>query len=126
MSLFHAVVWMDHNEAHVLQFDAEHVEAQKVKARTHHRRGTDRPTDASGFFSDISQTLNGVHEVLLCGPAQTKQQLAEWAPSHAPALARAIVGTETVDHPTDAQLVAFARKYFLKHDRMSGTPVPSV
>jgi len=27
----------------------------------------------------------------------------------------------TVDHPADGQLVALARKYLLKHDRLTGT-----
>jgi hypothetical protein len=31
---------------------------------------------------------------------------------------RAIIGVETVDHPTDAQLVAYARQYFKGADRM--------
>lgn len=126
MSLFHAVVWMDHNEAHVLQFDAEHVEAQRVKARTHHRRGSDRPSDATAFHADVAQALAGVHEVLLCGPAHSKNQFADWAKVHAVAVSKAIVGIENTDHPSDGQLVAHARKYFLRHDRMSGTPVPSV
>jgi hypothetical protein len=26
------------------------------------------------------------------------------------------------DHPTDAQVVAMARKYFAKYDRMAGDP----
>jgi hypothetical protein len=29
-----------------------------------------------------------------------------------------IVGVETVDHPSDAQLVAYATKYFKATDRM--------
>jgi hypothetical protein len=29
-----------------------------------------------------------------------------------------IVGVETVDHPSDAALVAYARKYFTSADRM--------
>jgi hypothetical protein len=29
-----------------------------------------------------------------------------------------VIGVETVDHPSDAQLVAFARKYFVAKDRM--------
>ena len=29
-----------------------------------------------------------------------------------------IVGVEALDHPTDGQLVAYARKYFLAKDRM--------
>jgi hypothetical protein len=36
MTMFHAVVWIDHQTAQVLQFDAEHVQAQKVKAHSHH------------------------------------------------------------------------------------------
>jgi hypothetical protein len=29
-----------------------------------------------------------------------------------------LIGVETVDHPSDAQLVAYARKYFTAMDRM--------
>jgi hypothetical protein len=29
-----------------------------------------------------------------------------------------IVGVETVDHPTDRQIIAYASKYFAKSDRM--------
>jgi hypothetical protein len=29
-----------------------------------------------------------------------------------------------VDHPSDKQLVALARQFFLKHDRMAGVPTP--
>ena len=36
--LFHAVVWIDHHHAQVLQFDAEHVQAQKVKSHSHPTR----------------------------------------------------------------------------------------
>lgn len=38
--------------------------------------------------------------------------------SHEPALVRKVVGVETVDHPSDGQLVAYARKYFLAKDQM--------
>ena len=30
------------------------------------------------------------------------------------------MGVESVDHPTDGQLVAYARKYFVAKDRMLG------
>jgi hypothetical protein len=40
-------------------------------------------------------------------------------------VARHIVGYEVVDHPSQNQLVALARKYFLKYDRMAGTPTPT-
>jgi hypothetical protein len=31
---------------------------------------------------------------------------------------KSIVGVETVDHPSDGQLVAYARRYFKAEDRM--------
>ena len=42
-----------------------------------------------------------------------------------PTLLPQIKGYETVDHPSDAQLVALARKYFVKFDRMAGLPTPT-
>lgn len=33
-------------------------------------------------------------------------------------MADKVVGVETVDHPSDAQLVAYARKYFVAKNRM--------
>ena len=36
MSTFHAIVWIDHKEAHVLMFDREHVQAQRIHSRSHH------------------------------------------------------------------------------------------
>jgi hypothetical protein len=37
---------------------------------------------------------------------------------HDPKRMAVIVGVETVDHPSDAALVAYARKYFKAADRM--------
>jgi hypothetical protein len=37
---------------------------------------------------------------------------------HDPRIAKAIVETETVDHPSDPELVALARRYFRAADRM--------
>ena len=34
MSTNHAIVWIDRAEAHVIMFDREHVEAQRIKSRT--------------------------------------------------------------------------------------------
>jgi hypothetical protein len=37
---------------------------------------------------------------------------------HDRALEPRVVGVETVDHPTDRQLVAYAKKYFARSDRI--------
>src|SRR6266446_476004 len=54
----------------------------------------------------------------LRGPANAKTELVKHISQHDPRLMRIIVGVETVDHPSDAQLVAHARHYFKAEDRM--------
>jgi hypothetical protein len=44
--------------------------------------------------------------------------LVEYIHIHDPRLTKVIAGVETVDHPSDAQLVAYARKYLMATDRM--------
>lgn len=126
MSLFHAVVWLDHTQAQVLQFDAEHVQGQKIKTHTHyttHHGSTVRTQHE--FFGEVCDALAGITEVLVTGPRQGMADFRHYAEKHRTATAKHIVGYETVDHPSDKQLVALARKYFLKHDRMSGSPTPT-
>ena len=53
MSTFHAVVWMDHQEAHVLMFDREHVESQRVKSRSHHKH-QGKQNDTAQLYADIA------------------------------------------------------------------------
>jgi len=45
--------------------------------------------------------------------------LVEFIRLHDSKLAKVIAGVETVDHPTDAQLVAYARKYLKAADRLA-------
>jgi stalled ribosome rescue protein Dom34 len=125
MSLFHAVVWMDQQEAHVVQFDAEAMQAQRIKSRSHHLR--EHKEDARAlhqYFEQVAAALTDVHEVLLVGPGLAHDEFKAWADKHHPAVAKALVGSEKADHPTDPQLVALARRFFLKFDRMAGTPTP--
>ena len=126
MSTYHAVVWIDHQSAQVLQFDEAHVEAQRVKAHSHHSRqhGNDEHL-ARQFYAQVAQALHGVHEVLLAGPGAARNELRKYCDEQAPAVGRAIVDSVATDHPSEAQLVALARKYFLRHDRMAGTPTPT-
>ena len=121
MSTFHAVVWMDHSEAHVVMFDREHVEAQRIKSRSHHKH-QGKSQDNAAFFADIAQALAGTHEVLLTGPGLARTQFLDWAQDHAKAAAKAVVDSVSSDHPTDAQLVALARQYFKKFDSMAADP----
>lgn len=121
MSTFHAVVWMDHSEAHVVMFDREHVQAQRIKSRSHHKHHGKAEDDAV-FFSAIAAALAGSHEVLLTGPGLARNQFRDWSEKHQPAVAKVIVDSVPTDHPTDPQLVALARQYFKKFDNMAADP----
>ena len=74
MSTFHAVVWMDHSEAHVVMFDREHMEAQRIRSRSHHKH-QGKTADNGSFFGDIARALSGTHEVLLAGPQTVEEAI---------------------------------------------------
>lgn len=121
MSTYHAVVWLDHHEAHVLMFDREHVESQRIKSRSHHKH-QGRSHDNAAFYAEIAQALVGVHEVLLTGPGQARQELRDWCAGHRREVASCIVDCIASDHPSDGQLVALARQYFRRYDAMAADP----
>lgn len=126
MSLFHAVVWTDHQSAQVLQFDEAHVLAQKVRTHTHHtaQHGSTVRSQHE-FFAELCDALAGISEVLVTGSHTATADFRHYLEKHRPQLVGQVVGYEVVDHPSDNQLVALARKFFLKYDRMAGTPTPS-
>jgi len=125
MSLTHAVVWTDHHAARMLQFDAEHMEAERVRASSHYTRQHHSGVRTEHeFFGEVCDATQGVDEVLVAGSRTAVADLRRYAEKHRPHVAARIVGYEVVDHPTDPQLVALARKYFLKHDRMKGITNP--
>jgi stalled ribosome rescue protein Dom34 len=123
---YHAVVWIDHHEAHVQSFthdEAEHafIVAHGKHRQVHHRKGSiggaKAPEDQE-FFARVAHALDGEHEVLVVGPAQAKHEFVKYLQHHLPALAKRVIGVETVDHPTDGQLLKHARRFFRAADRM--------
>ncbi len=126
MTTLHAVVFIDHTQAQVLQFDAEHVQAEKVKTHTHQTRQHGSAVRGEHeYFGQVCDALEDIPEVLVTGPKTGLADFKHYADKHRPETAGRIVGYETVDHPSENQLVALARKYFLKYDRMAGTPTPT-
>jgi len=121
MSTFHAVVWLDHTEAHVVMFDKEHVETQRIKSRSHHKH-QGKAGENHAFFADIAKALAGSREVLLTGPGLARNQFRDWCNTHDNTVADAIVDSVASDHPTDGQLAALARQYFKKFDNMAADP----
>jgi stalled ribosome rescue protein Dom34 len=126
MSHYHAVVWIDHKEAHVMHISPEDVEKSivhpsKPHQHLHHHAGTlgpGRAPEDQAYYHRVVEALAGAQEILVVGPAQAKLALIKHMHAHDPAVAAQVVGVETVDHPTDGQVVAYARKYFRAKDQM--------
>jgi stalled ribosome rescue protein Dom34 len=115
----HAAVWLDHQEARIFHVDREGSDRAAIRAGHHHvRRHTDRtaerahPHALDAFFHDVASALRDAGEVLVVGPSVAKLQFVRYLRDHAPILEKKVVGIETVDHPTDAQLIDHAKHYF--------------
>jgi stalled ribosome rescue protein Dom34 len=126
MSHYHAVVWLDHNEARVMHISPDDVEKSVVNPAAPHRNlhrkrgsvsGSRQPEDQH-FYHEVAEALAGATEILIVGPGHAKLELIKHIHSHDHELVDKVVGVESVDHPSDAQLVSFARKYFVAKDRM--------
>ncbi len=123
MNAHHAVVWIDHSEAKVFKFVGEQVEHIDVHAKPHahvHNRkaASGRHEEDEKYYSAVLDSLGDAAEFLVVGPSTAKLQLVKHLHARHPDMATKLIGLETVDHPTDGQLVAYAKKYFVKADRM--------
>jgi stalled ribosome rescue protein Dom34 len=126
----HVAVWLDHNEARVFHvtkgsFDETTIASPTAHTQLHRRSGPGaesghRETGDQRYYHEVAQALAEAEEILIVGPSTAKLELIRYLHQHARALEPKIVGVETVDHPTDRQLVAYVRQYFEAADRMRG------
>ncbi len=80
--------------------------------------GSGKSAEDKQYYQAIANALQGAEEILVVGPAQAKLQLIKHLHIHDSQIGNKVVGVESIDHPTDAQLVAYARKYFVAKDQM--------
>jgi len=122
MSSLRAALHIDHHEAQVFQLDAEHAPVQRIKAHVHPTRqhGSAVRTEHE-FFGEVCDALTGLTHVLVLGSHTAQADFRHYITKHRAALLEQIVGWTTIDHPTEAQLAAMAREYFIEHDGMART-----
>jgi stalled ribosome rescue protein Dom34 len=128
MATRHAAVWIDHNEARIFHLTPESFEEEKIESphahtKLHRKTGTTTNGHAAedqNYYHDVAQNLSGADEVLIVGPANAKYELMKHIELHDHELESKVVGVESMDHPTEPQIAAFARKYFKRVDRMQG------
>jgi stalled ribosome rescue protein Dom34 len=128
MSHIHAIVWLDHREAKVVDFSMDDKHVVNVHHKGGHRQvhhkagamGSGHSNDDGHFFDAIVTALDDAKEVLVTGPGNAKVGFREHVAKKHAAFAKRIVGVETLDHPSEGELLAYARKYFKRVDNMLG------
>ena len=126
MANYHSIVWIDHHKAVVWNFTEDAQTKSVVKAHDQHEHthirksphGGHKTADDIEFFDDVATVLAGVREILVIGPAQAKEEFVAFLHRKHPQIGSLVVAVESADHPTDSELLAYARKHFKVLDRM--------
>lgn len=124
--LSHAVVWIDHQEAHVIQFNAEQHESATITTKSKHGRlhqkagvvGSGHQGSDQQYLHEVVDAVSNSNEILIVGPGSAKLELVKHIHQHDANIASKVVGVETVDHPSDGQFLAYAKKYFVRVDNL--------
>lgn len=131
MPLDHAVIWIDHREAHVIQFNESTSESEIIHTRSkhthlHHKAGavgSGHVVPEQSYLHEVIEAVASASEILIVGPSSAKLELFRHAQEHDPSIAKKILGIETIDHPSSRQLLAYAREYFKPIDKMAAKSV---
>ena len=114
MNIF--IVWLDRENARIFHINQEKMQRNSLKSHrnTHHKhsRGELQKQEEHTFHRELVGKLQEASHILLLGPGLSKHHFLNYVIEHHPALSKKIVGCETVDHPTDAQIAEHARKFF--------------
>lgn len=117
MSFKHAVVWLDQTEAHVIHFTRDAAESDVIKTTSQHQKagvvGNNRADESTVFMDEVATAIDRSEEILIVGPGLEKMTFIKHLHKNHAGIADKVVSVETVDHPNDSQLLAYARKYFV-------------
>jgi stalled ribosome rescue protein Dom34 len=117
---FHAVVWIDHSQARVFHLgltgsDEVTLHPHLPTRHLHHKAnaiGSGHTAPDKAFYADVTKALADAGEILIIGPASAKTELASHIRALAPDLAKRIAAVEAADHPSDNEIVAYAKRHF--------------
>lgn len=131
---FHAAVWLDHLEARIFYIGLSGVDRfvlhpDRPAKHIHHKAnllGSGHAATDKQFMKSIGETLNDAKEILILGPSVAKTELAKYLREYQPQIGKRIVAILAIDHPTDHEIVAYAKKYFKIGDHYSTAAVSGI
>lgn len=117
---FHAVVWIDHSQAKIFHVglggaDEVTLHPHLPTRHLHHKAGSIGSGHAGAdktFYAEVAKAVSDAGEILIMGPASAKTEFANHLRDHAPDLAKRIAAVEAADHPSDGEIVAYAKRHF--------------
>lgn len=116
---FHAIVWIDHEQAKVFHLGLSgsnqltlhpHLPTRQI----HHTAGSigsGHLHEDKRLMKDVATALGDAGEILIIGPASAKTELAKYLREET-GIGDKIVGVETADHLTDPEIIAYGKKHF--------------
>jgi stalled ribosome rescue protein Dom34 len=117
---FHAVVWIDHSQAKVFHIGLSgedevvlhpHLQTQHL----HHKAnsiGSGHVGLNKEFLTQVMNAVNDAGEILIIGPAGAKTEFANFLREQHSKIGDRIVAVEAADHPSDREIVAYAKRHF--------------
>lgn len=110
-------IWIDHKNANI--FDLSENPAKKASLQvnqlvhhTHRLDHFDQNRWDRKLYQQIIDDISKAEKILILGPGVAKFHFQNYMTEHYPYIAKKVVGCETVDHPTDPQIIALSKKLF--------------
>jgi stalled ribosome rescue protein Dom34 len=122
---YHAVVWIDHQQARIFRFNAD--DTKKIVVHPHNREqrrhkansvGGGHASEDQTFLEDVVNEILSAGAILIVGPSSEKNELVKHIKQAHPKLMSKVEGVEPLDHPTDGELLDYARHYLKSADLM--------
>ena len=97
---YHAIVWIDHHEARIFEFNEEEADKAVVKPKhpvKHlHTKGGSlsswRAPEDKAYFKSVADHLKPVHEILIVGPANAKLAFVKYLHDQERGISDKVVG----------------------------------
>ena len=114
MNYQHAVVYVDHHHARIVQIGPACTHEQLVNAHLHLKNQNERNVlSKNALFATICDAVEGVALVMVVGCKAGIVDFENFSKTHRPEIAQHIAGYLPVDHQTGNELLTFARDWFV-------------
>jgi stalled ribosome rescue protein Dom34 len=116
---------MDSKEAKIFKLVPGEARKAQVKLHGHkhhahphgHHDASQMHAETDKLCGEVSSVVKDANELLVMGPGEAKVHFKKYLEKHfAGGLFKKLVGVETVDHPTENQIVEKARGFFKAYD----------